>query len=550
MNASTPSQRLDRRDWTFAAIGSLVAVLLANVPYVYGYFVAEPSRPFLGDARAFIDTNTYLAWIRQSADGHWLFRDLYTTEPHSRSLFHPLFLVLGRIARATGLSPEVVHGGARVVFGLLFLLLAFRFVAFFVEGRFERRATFVLLSVSGGLGWLHLFEPIRRISESWFLIGWIESNSFLSIYALPLFAVSLVFLVLTFGLMVRAFEERRGFLAVLSGIASAVLFLIHFFDVGIVYAVLLLFVLARWIVWKDRAALVSDAKLAAIHFGVSAPAVALNFALSLINPVFREHAWKGATTLAPSFWLYCGAFGLVGVLACIGAVEALIARSSQEEVLLNRRLFLVVWAVAVPFLVFAPLPFQRRFVEGVHIAMAILAGLGIAALVRRFGWKRGPTWAVAILLTVPGNAFLLWEDTRYLGANVHGDGMAGFVSRDLLDAAAWIRQLADRGAVLFSSYETGNYLPALTGNPVYIGHSPQTLRFEEKARATQAFFAVATPDEARRGILSASGAAFVVHGPRERLLGAFEPSRASYLREVFRKGGVAIYAVELGQELR
>ena len=38
----------------------------------------------------YFDANTYLAWMRQAADGHLLFANPFTTEATGRHLFHPL----------------------------------------------------------------------------------------------------------------------------------------------------------------------------------------------------------------------------------------------------------------------------------------------------------------------------------------------------------------------------------------------------------------------------------------------------------------------------
>jgi len=132
------------RQWKFVLLWSAAIILLANIPYIFGYAIAPQNKMFMGDARSFIDTNTYLAWMNQAADGHILFKNIYTTEPHSRMLFHPLFLLLGNLSRATGFSVITIHSMARIVFGFILLVFGYIFISLFIEKEFDRSLAFVL----------------------------------------------------------------------------------------------------------------------------------------------------------------------------------------------------------------------------------------------------------------------------------------------------------------------------------------------------------------------------------------------------------------------
>ena len=64
-------------------------------------------------------------------------------------------------------------------------------------------------------------------------------------------------------------------------------------------------------------------------------------------------------------------YGLVVPLALLGAWRTIRCRD-------QRKLFLIVWIIAVSALVYAPLLLQRRMVEGLHIALCVLATYGLA----------------------------------------------------------------------------------------------------------------------------------------------------------------------------
>lgn len=532
------------REWIFVIIWSAFVVLLANIPYIYGYVIAPQGKMFMGDARTFIDTNTYLAWMRQAADGQVLFKDMYTTEPHARMFFHPLFLLLGNISRFTTLSLVTVHGISRVLFGFFLLLLIYEFVSYFIEGSFERSLTFILISLSGGFGLLNLWPSVSAIPESWFLTGWIEGNTFLSIYALPLFSASLLMLIATFLFMLRAFEEGRAIYSVWAGVLCLFLVFTHFFDALIVYPVLIGYIAVKYFVLSDTEKLKSDIRLFLIMFIISCGAGFYNFLVSLIDPVFGEHAWKGAITLSPPFIWYLGGLGFIAILASIGVFNALFDEGKSEKLFL-RRMFLVVWALMVPLLIYVPISFQRRLVEGVHVPATILAAIGFFYLVKRFNLNARTLAAALIIFTLPNSLYVMHKDMSYLKENSQGRSMAGFIDKDIVDAMDWLKENTLRTDVIFCDYETGNYVPAESGNVVFIGHSPQTINFDMKWAATKEFFNGTTSDEKRRAILAASGALYVFYGWKEASIGDFNPASANYLTAVYRNGVVTIYKVKL-----
>src|SRR6266567_467867 len=74
---------------------------------------------FSGLLTAYDDTFTYFAWMRQSADGHLLMCDLFTSEPQPCEFFLPLWNILGLIARVTRIPIPLTFHAARLLAGLL-----------------------------------------------------------------------------------------------------------------------------------------------------------------------------------------------------------------------------------------------------------------------------------------------------------------------------------------------------------------------------------------------------------------------------------------------
>jgi len=530
------------RQWMFVLAWSALVVLIANIPYIFGYAVAPSDKLFMGDARSFIDTNTYIAWMHQAADGHFLFKDIYTTEPHDRMLFHPLFFLLGNVSRLTGLSPLAVHSIARVIFGFALLVFIYVFVSLFIEGNFRRSLAFVLVSLSGGFGWLQAFYGSDISSEMWFLTGWVEGNTFMALYALPLFSASALMLLGVFYLMIKSFESGRISYSIWAGILCFFLVSTHFFDALIVYPVLILYILVKFFLLRDWMRLLSDGKSFGIMFLVSVISPLYNFWASMVNPVFREHAWEAAITLSPGFIWFVAFFGLLAALCVIGGAAVLFDTGDK---LFMRRLFLVVWAFSVPLLIYSPISFQRRLIEGVHVPIAILSAIAILFLSERLRWDPKAAGAVFLALLIPGNFYLLSKDMDYLRRNADLQSVAGFLDRDIFEALKWLEENTGRDDVVLADYEIGNYVPAISGNTVFIGHSPETLNFWAKWDLVKMFFSGEADDNFRKEFLKGWGIRYVFYSWKEKKIGPFNPYAAAYLRPVFAQKGAHIFRVEV-----
>jgi hypothetical protein len=530
------------RQWIFVLLWSALVVLLANIPYIYGYAIAPADKVFMGDARSFIDTNTYLAWIHQAADGHLLFKNVYTTEPHSRMLFHPLFALLGLISGFTGLSAITVHSLSRILFGFSLLAFCYHFISLFMEGEFNRSLAFIMVSLSGGFAWLKFFPTVNAIPEAWFLTGWVEGNTFYSIYSLPLFSASILMLLAVFYLMIRAFETGKLSFSLWAGVVSFVLISTHPYDALIIYPVIASYAVIKYFISKDASKLMGEVKSFGVMFLVSALSPLYNFWASLVNPVFREWAWSAAVTLSPGFIWYILFYGFLSALLLFGAMRIFTDINSP---LFHRRLFLAVWAFAVPFLIFAPLPFQRRLIEGVHVPIAILATIGAIFLFGKLKLNVRIASAALIVLLIPGSLVLLSNDMAYLKQNSENQSVAGFLDKDIYDAMKWLEANTERDDIVLADYELGNYVPAISGNVVYIGHSPETINFWGKWSLVKNFFNADTDDKFRKEFLRVSGTKYIIYSWKERKLGGFDPFGAPYLQVVHRSPSTSVFLVKI-----
>ena len=76
--------------WVF--LWSILIVGLTCLPYLYAYLVAPDDMQFTGLLSNPMDGNSYLAKMRQGAQGKWLFHLTYTSEDHEEAFIFTYYL--------------------------------------------------------------------------------------------------------------------------------------------------------------------------------------------------------------------------------------------------------------------------------------------------------------------------------------------------------------------------------------------------------------------------------------------------------------------------
>ena len=204
---------------------------------------------------------------------------------------------------------------------------------------------------------------------------------------------------------------------------------------------------------------------------------------------------------------------------------------------------------------------QRRFVEGVHVPLTILATVGLCDTVlpwlgqtRAFRWLAArPRYSAAGLERLAIVAFLVFMSLSnvYILASTSVTAALQqpyplFRSRAEMDAVSWLRANTIRNQIVLGAYETGNYVAAHAGNRVVLGHWAETVDWQTKFDEVTAFYRAATGDARRCDLLARYRVNYVWFGPRERELDGFEPMQSSCLQLLFANSEVEVFRV-LGQ---
>jgi hypothetical protein len=526
---------------------AVAAVALVFAPYVWGHFHESPGMVFMGFADHPYDQNVYLSYIQQASEGKFFIRRDHTLEPQRPLFFNPFTWVMGQAVRLLGVTALQAYYAAIALYALLLFWVIYWFTGLFIADRRARVFAFALCAFSSGLCWLipyrqWLVLASRSPVESHNLIPidyWIaETITFETILSVPQKAATALLMLLAFGCFLKASAGRTVARGIVGGLAVFALSLVHPVDVVTVAVVIAACAAVALIRFRDAAPRAAAA--GALIALMALPSFLYMTWLFRTEPVFIE--WSKEKFISPHPLSYVIGYGLVLFLA-VPEIVWIVRRGRFPDWLP------AVWAVAVAALLYAPLSYQRRLSTGVHVALCVLAARFVfrsvlPALRRYFPAGLGPRVEVAalaalVIATAPANFVKVALCIREMRAGP----LEFYLPQGDVDAMRWMKERHNEDAAVLSTYKSGLYLPAYTGNRVYVGHWSETLRFNEKARTAEWALYALGDDAAKREFLKSQGIRYVYFGNFERMRGRFALAGAPYLDEIYNRGGVSIYRV-------
>lgn len=526
----TSSSSIPAQEWRWAIGWSLLILLLSCGPYLLATWAAPDGWEFGGFLVNPQDGHSYLAKMRQGADGNWLFQLTYTPEPHQGAFIFTFYLALGHLAALTHLPLIYMFHLARLLSGLLLLGVAFWFIARVTPRVGERRLAFVFLLTSSGLGWLGALFGAFPI-DLWIPEAFVPY----SLYANPHFCLGMALMLLLFGRVAWP-EDHQGLKGrvwsglLWPGLAALALGLILPFALLAVWAVLAVFL--GWLYVTERRIPWPHLWPAASVVIFSAPVVLYDYWVSTVNPVLAGWGAQNVTAAPRVLDLALG-YGLLGLLAVAGGWLVGRSRSRPER----GEWLVLIWAVTTLVLVYLPFELQRRLINGLHIPLSILAAIGLrrwlAGAPLRLRYRRLLTTAV-VTVGALGTLFVwsvpllaVWRESPASGSTA-----LLFIRRDELAAFTWLDGQAAPDDVVLASPRLGMFVPSQTGARAYYGHPFETIEAAKKRSMAEAFY---------RGDVAEvqPPADFVIYGPSEQALG--RPSSLSTWTVRFSRGEVLIY---------
>lgn len=545
--------QLAKREWLLAAGVAVLTAVLGLIPYWLGNILAPEGMVYMQLIMNPEDAQTYWAKMLQGFDGAWLYTIPFTPEPHAAAGVGIFYVWLGQLARGLGVSLTAVWHGSRFVASIILFLTTFRFVAAFLPDRAARWTAYLLALYGSGLGWL-LFVLGQNYWLGAFPVDFKQPGAHLFFTALTFPHIALGTAVILFDVLVLREISRRYSVngtrwgwAVGAGLANVILGVAYPFLIYIVAGTAVLTYLIR--ISQERRILWRTGWQIATMFLIPAPLYLYYLAVWRSNVVFRLWDAQAGTPAAP--WPhYLVAFGPLLLLAGL-----FWWRRPEKR---PQFTILWVWIFTAVLLLYSPLLPQRRFIQGVHVPLAVLAAAGFVQIVLP-RWQNGRLWQkiiahpryetaklrrfviVLFLLGMSFSNFYLWLDVTRIAALTQPDLF--FHPAAEVAAANWLRENAPVTAVVLGSYQTGNFVAAQAGQRVMLGHWAETVDFAGKETAVTQFFTAATDDTWRQVLLDEFNVAYVWYGPREKELGSFDPAVANYLTPVYQNTAITIYSV-------
>ena len=450
------SSLITRDEWKFVAIIGSTILFFASAPYFIGYFFVPSDTFYLGiSAQNTADDMSYLSWIEQARGGATFFRELYTTEFAPANLFHPLFLLLGFAGKAFFLPSILIFQLGRVFFGALLFFVAYRFIAFFTDEVSVRRSAFLFLGITSGLGFLFgLYSP-----DLWMP----ESITFFALFDSVLDLSAMLLMIGIFSTILRSLRGRNRTAMLLGAFLLNMLIVIHPYNAVIVLAVSVLFALSRVFLSHERALLWNVLEL----FLLSFPAFFWQLHVLSSNEALGVWYFLQTKAVSPPFLDYMKTYA--PYILCMIPLFL----DKNRRVIFARYQLLFLWVVVSFLFAYAPVAYQRKFVEGVHIPLALLAAFGVSSLRRELSRVFVP--AILILLSVT-NVLLLVTQTRSILRYTWPTSL----SREEYRATEWIARNIPPDQSILAGEFMGNVIPAMSARFVYLGHVDQTTNYDLK----------------------------------------------------------------------
>ncbi len=533
----------------------LLHALLIVLPYAWAALIVPSDATWGGLLYSPDDQNVHLAWARQAHDGHFFVRDLFTTENLTDGS-HPLFFnaltfLIGGLSRLTALDPVFWYHALRVLASVLGLYALHSLTKRWSSDWRVRLSTVALAAFAGGAGWIGNIFPQVLASHVWIdrpdgslILMMPEAWGFASNFLFALNAASFWLLCLAYERLLRAREGDRKALIV-AAIAAFFLSNIHTYD-----ALPLIATIALASLLQSRRG-PKNWKPSLVVIGAACLPIAWQFLVFRGSSEFRLKALT--PTPSPPLLDVLLSYSPLLILAVIGLVAM---RQKRLQVLEAGRVWPWVWLVTTLILIYAPVSFARKMIEGVHLPLAFLAALGLVAMLEKLpqAGRRAAWVSLVAMLSLSMVNFAAWcISPRIWGDNNISRGPVMpplYLTRGDAGALAFLNaqpESGKRGQAVLCYPKLGSYVPRATGLSVFAGHWAETLHLTGsggKLSQMAGFYAGAiSPDEARAW-LKANHIGWVIEGQYES--GFFNSNlsrRYPFLEQAWAEKGTKVFRV-------
>jgi hypothetical protein len=463
------SRQLRWKEWRLPLFTGLALAAVTALPYLYAYAVQPPGHVFMGFFYLGDDANTYLAKMRQGWEGAWGWQNRYTTESSPVAYLFMFWIALGHLAAILHLSLMVVFHLARVAAAFALMAAVWLMIRHFIEDPSARRFAFFFCAVGLGMGYVIqiLGHPVifghQTDTLDWRMP---ELTAFYSVLALPHFAWSGVFMAAGIALTFKAIQRGSLVVGVLAGLAWLGQASIH-------PQMPILMGGATAVALISRPAAPRGWIAAAVAFAIPAPYILYSYLAFTGNAEVLRWTYHSKNAVPPETVSFLFAIAPQLLLALTG-LPGVLRRRTREDV------FLVSWLVLLAVILYLPNPagdLRRRFLDGLYLPLVVLGARGmyetILPRLRSVRARALVPFSYVCFSTI-GSAFIV------LAPLLVATQPQYTVTTAVYDGLNWLGS-EPSGRVL-AMPGVGLYIPAYSGDTVYVGHYDETFDYFVKTQ--------------------------------------------------------------------
>jgi hypothetical protein len=527
-----PNPAFSHSDVRFVAAFALLLCLLTSIPYWVARRTMIPGQVFTGVLVQSFDSNNYLAYSRQAADGQWLFRNPMTPEPHRPVFFNLEWLLIGKVAELLHVSLTAATDLVRLISIIGMCFAVFWIAACVLQTTLACRIALIAVMAGGGFGWIVAVHLLGVRLDSSYFLDLTNANLFPFYWALklPHFLISETFIFLGLALFLSAERSTRLIKYVVAALCYMAAGTCRPYDMLFAMAATALYL--AWSVWvhPERR---SRILVRSIPITGCLPLLLYFLWIFKLHPVFRW--WTIAGNPASPPWILAWSYGPSFLLLLVAAWKCRRAR------LTDAGMFMVCCfctAVVLAHL-HSIFHFAFQFATNILLPMIMIVLLALENSItqwkNRVGWTAVPA-IVGLLLVNSLTSLSLTAQAVVLArrGEFHTDART-------IAAYSWLDEHSRKNDVVFADFPLSNEIPQYTRDVVFCGYG-NAVNFPEKTREVKRFLDANTPNEFREKLIRQNGVDFVFLTTSERQ-SVPTIAQASFLREVFSNPSITIYAV-------
>lgn len=510
---------ISNKELALVSLSALFFSLLAISPSIIAWLKTPPGYVFVGSCNYFDpwDINVYLSNISWGKWGHWLWQQRYYTGSASAHFLYLFYIILGHVAYWLNLSGPVVYHLVALFLGMGLLVLGYFLATYFLNDRLNRLVAYALICFGGGWGWLVGAWEIRVP----------DATTFPTLRVPHFSADQLLFLsslVTAYFLVTKV--DRRFWRSLWLALFLAALSVIHPYMTVVASFIITLFAI---LMAKGRRS------VSFLFYLIFPLVIAVGAVLFFLWDLWRDEALREHFLTAENFYIptpnpvaiFLG-YGALSVFVIYGVWRY---RNSRSEKLL----FLFTWLFVHTLSLYAPLHHQRSLLKNFYIVLALWGAQGFSFLFRSSKtWVKGTAAYLFVSLFFSQIVLLIFSFSI-----IKADNLYTYVSQPEYSGLLWLQKNTAFGDVLLSSESFGNIAPIYAPTTSVLSHV--TVKLSEKRELAKQFYSVSTSEIERKSIIEQEGVDFVVFGPRERLLGNYDPAQSRLLTLVYEFSDLRIY---------